>query len=230
MNPLVRLRQVARVYGKGDAEVRALDRVDLDFMPGELVAVIGPSGSGKSTCMNILGCLDQPTCGSYEFAGTETRGLSMDQLALLRRHYLGFVFQGYNLLARTSALDNVELPLVYRGVPARERRERALEALRQVGLADRANHTPAEMSGGQQQRAAIARAIVSEPVMLLADEPTGNLDTVKKDEIMSLMVKLNERLGITVVMVTHEPEMAAYCRRRVAFRDGKVSEDTGAGS
>jgi putative ABC transport system ATP-binding protein len=192
--------------------------------------VMGPSGSGKSTCMNILGCLDQPTGGSYLFAGTEVRELTMDQLALLRRHYLGFVFQGFNLLARTSALDNVELPLVYRGVPARERRERAMEALRQVGLEDRAHHAPSELSGGQQQRAAIARAIVSEPVMLLADEPTGNLDTVKKDEIMRLLARLNERLGITVVMVTHEQEMAAYCRRRVMFRDGKVSEDSGAPS
>ena len=225
MTPLVQLRGVERVYGQGEAEVRALDGIDLDLRPGELVAVMGPSGSGKSTCMNVLGCLDQPTGGSYLFAGNEVRNLTMDQLALLRRNYLGFVFQGYNLLARTSALDNVELPLVYRGVPAHERRERAMEALRQVGLQDRARHAPAELSGGQQQRAAIARAIVSEPVMLLADEPTGNLDTVKKDEIMKLLVRLNERLGITVVMVTHEPEMAAYCRRRVVFRDGKVAED-----
>jgi ABC-type lipoprotein export system ATPase subunit len=226
VKPLVQLRGVERVYGQGEAEVRALDGIDLDLKPGELIAVMGPSGSGKSTCMNILGCLDQPTGGSYMFVGTEVRDLTMDQLALLRRNYLGFVFQGYNLLARTSALDNVELPLVYRGVPAHERRERAMEALRQVGLQDRARHAPAELSGGQQQRAAIARAIVSEPVMLLADEPTGNLDTVKKDEIMKLLVRLNERLGITVVMVTHEPEMAAYCRRRVMFRDGKVAEDT----
>ena len=226
MTPLVQLRGVERVYGQGEAEVRALDGIDLDLRPGELVAVMGPSGSGKSTCMNVLGCLDQPTGGSYLFAGNEVRNLTMDQLALLRRNYLGFVFQGYNLLARTSALDNVELPLVYRGVPAHERRERAMEALRQVGLQDRARHAPSELSGGQQQRAAIARAIVSEPVMLLADEPTGNLDTVKKDEIMKLLVRLNERLGITVVMVTHEPEMAAYCRRRVVFRDGKVAEDT----
>ena len=230
MSPLVSLRGVERVYGTGEAEVRALDGVDLDFLPGELIAVMGPSGSGKSTCMNILGCLDQPTAGSYRFAGTETRDLTLDQLALLRRHYLGFVFQGFNLLARTSALDNVELPLVYRHVPARERKERAMEALRQVGLADRAHHAPSELSGGQQQRAAIARAIVTEPVMLLADEPTGNLDTAKKDEIMKLLVNLNERLGITVVMVTHEPEMAEYCKRRIHFRDGKVAEDTGAPS
>jgi len=230
VTPLVSLRGVERVYGTGEAEVRALDGVDLDFMPGELIAVMGPSGSGKSTCMNILGCLDQPTAGSYAFAGTETRELTLDQLALLRRHYLGFVFQGFNLLARTTALDNVELPLVYRHVPARERKERAMEALRQVGLADRARHVPSELSGGQQQRAAIARAIVTEPVMLLADEPTGNLDTAKKDEIMKLLVDLNGRLGITVVMVTHEPEMAEYCKRRIHFRDGKVAEDTGAQS
>jgi putative ABC transport system ATP-binding protein len=230
MTPVVSLRGVQRVYGQGEAEVRALDGVDLDLMPGELVAVMGPSGSGKSTCMNILGCLDQPTAGSYRFVGTETRELSQDQLALLRRYYLGFIFQGYNLLARTSALDNVELPLVYRGVPARERRQRALEALRQVGLEDRAHHAPAELSGGQQQRAAIARAIVTDPAMLLADEPTGNLDTARKDDIMRLLVRLNERLGITVVMVTHEPEMAEYCRRRVLFRDGKVAEDSGAPS
>jgi putative ABC transport system ATP-binding protein len=228
MTPLVSLRGVERVYGKDEAEVRALDAVSLDFVAGELVAVMGPSGSGKSTCMNILGCLDQPTAGSYRFAGIEICDLTQDQLALLRRYYLGFIFQGYNLLARTSALDNVELPLVYRGVPARERKERALEALRQVGLEDRASHVPSELSGGQQQRAAIARAIVTDPAMLLADEPTGNLDSARKDDIMRLLVRLNERLGITVVMVTHEPEMAAYCRRHVLFHDGKVAEDSGA--
>ncbi|HQP33871.1 MAG TPA: ABC transporter ATP-binding protein [Polyangiaceae bacterium] len=228
MSPLVSLRGVERVYGEGEAEVRALDGIDLDFMPGELVAVMGPSGSGKSTCMNILGCLDQPTAGSYKFADNETRELTQDQLALLRRYYLGFIFQGYNLLARTSAVDNVELPLVYRGVAARERRERALEALRLVGLENRAHHAPSELSGGQQQRVAIARAIVTGPSMLLADEPTGNLDTARKDDIMRLLVNLNERLGITIVMVTHEPEMAEYCRRQVHFRDGKVAEDTGA--
>ncbi len=230
MNPLVVLRGVERIYGCGEAQVHALDGVDLELFAGEFVAVMGPSGSGKSTCMNILGCLDQPTAGSYRFAGTETRDLTMDQRALLRRHYLGFVFQGFNLLARTSALDNVELPLVYRGVPAQERKERAIEALRQVGLADRAHHAPAELSGGQQQRAAIARAIVTEPAILLADEPTGNLDTAKKDEIMKLLVGLNDRMGITIVMVTHEPEIAEYCKRRILFRDGKVADDTGVAS
>jgi len=223
--PLIELSNVTRVYGRGDAEVRALAGVSLRIDPGEFVAVMGPSGSGKSTCMNILGCLDQPSGGSYRFRGVEVSKLSLDQLALLRRHYLGFVFQGFNLLARTSAVENVELPLVYRRVPAAERRARAMRALADVGLRGRESHTPAELSGGQQQRVAIARAIVTEPAMLVADEPTGNLDSARKEEIMRLLIELNRTRGITVVMVTHEPDMASYASRIIAFRDGLVERD-----
>jgi len=223
--PLIELSNVTRVYGRGDAEVRALAGVSLRIDAGEFVAVMGPSGSGKSTCMNILGCLDQPSSGSYRFRGVEVSTLSLDQLALLRRHYLGFVFQGFNLLARTSAVENVELPLVYRRVPAAERRARAMRALADVGLRGRESHTPAELSGGQQQRVAIARAIVTEPAMLVADEPTGNLDSARKEEIMRLLIELNRTRGITVVMVTHEPDMASYASRIIAFRDGLVERD-----
>jgi len=222
---LLELIDVTRRYGKGDAEVFALAGATLDIAQGEFVAVMGPSGSGKSTCLNVLGGLDRPTTGSYFFRGVDVGALDRDQLARFRRHYLGFVFQGYNLLARTSALENVELPLVYRGIGRRERRRRALGALAEVGLADRAGHTPAELSGGQQQRVAIARAIVTDPALLLADEPTGNLDTVRKDEIMQLLVGLNRDRGITIVMVTHEPEMAAYTTRAIHFRDGVVERD-----
>ena len=225
MTPLLELIDVTRRYGKGDAEVFALAGATLDIAQGEFVAVMGPSGSGKSTCLNVLGGLDRPTTGSYFFRGVDVGALDRDQLARFRRHYLGFVFQGYNLLARTSALENVELPLVYRGIGRRERRRRALGALAEVGLADRAGHTPAELSGGQQQRVAIARAIVTDPALLLADEPTGNLDTVRKDEIMQLLVGLNRDRGITIVMVTHEPEMAAYTTRAIHFRDGVVERD-----
>jgi putative ABC transport system ATP-binding protein len=216
---------VRKVYGQGESEVRALAGVDLRIHQGEFVAAMGPSGSGKSTCMNILGCLDRPSSGSYLFRGVDVSGLSLDQLALLRRHYLGFVFQGFNLLARTSALENVELPLVYRRMRARERRLRALRALHEVGLSGREHHTPAELSGGQQQRVAIARAIVTEPSLLLADEPTGNLDTARSVEIMKLLTELNQTKGITVVMVTHEPDVAAYARRVVVFRDGLIERD-----
>jgi ABC-type lipoprotein export system ATPase subunit len=223
---IVALENVAKVYGHGESEVRALDGVDLTIERGDFVAVMGASGSGKSTCMNILGCLDAPTDGAYLFRGVDVTHLSMDQRALLRRHYLGFVFQGFNLLARTSALENVELPLVYRRVAARERRLRALAALDIVGLGDRARHTPAELSGGQQQRVAIARALVTEPSLLLADEPTGNLDSARSAELMELLCRLNVERQLTIVMVTHEPDMAGYASRVVEFKDGRVKSDT----
>jgi putative ABC transport system ATP-binding protein len=222
---LIELAGVAKVYGQGESEVRALDGADLCIDEGEFVSVMGPSGSGKSTCMNVIGCLDMPTSGSYRFRGVELATLASDKLALFRRHYLGFVFQGYNLLARTTALENVELPLIYRRVPARERHERAMRALRDVGLEGRARHTPAELSGGQQQRVAIARAIVTKPSLLLADEPTGNLDSSKKVEIMTLLQDLNRSRGITIVMVTHEAEMVEYGTRVVHFVDGRVTAD-----
>jgi putative ABC transport system ATP-binding protein len=187
--------------------------------------MMGPSGSGKSTCLNILGCLDTPTQGTYRFDDVEVGGLSRDQRAMLRRHYLGFVFQGFNLIGRTSALENVELPLIYRKLPAKQRRELALEALSAVGLADRAGHTPGELSGGQQQRVAIARAIVGRPRVSLADEPTGNLDSVRSGEILEMLLNFNRREGITIVMVTHEPEMAAYADRQIHFVDGRLTND-----
>jgi putative ABC transport system ATP-binding protein len=219
---MIALRAVTKVYGRGDAAVTALASVDLDVAAGELVALMGPSGSGKSTCLNLLGCLDLPTRGRYFFRGVDVTGLDPDQRALLRRHYVGFVFQGYNLVARTSALENVELPLLYRGVGARARRAAALRALRDVGLEGRERHLPSELSGGQQQRVAIARALVSQPSVLLADEPTGNLDTARSHEILQLLVALNRGRGLTIVMVTHEPDMAAYAGRVVSFRDGRV--------
>ena len=222
---LIELRDVTKIYGKGESEVRALAGANLRIDDGEFVAVMGASGSGKSTCLNVLGCLDKPTSGSYLFRGVDVGTLDMDQLALLRRNYLGFVFQGFNLLARTSALENVELPLIYRRVPAAERRRLALQALADVGLEGREKHTPAELSGGQQQRVAIARAIVTKPEMLLADEPTGNLDSVKKTEIMQLLVELNQARGITIIMVTHEPDMAEFASRVVHFKDGLVERD-----
>jgi putative ABC transport system ATP-binding protein len=225
-DPLIRLRGVTRVYGEGQAMVRALDGVDLDIEAGEFVAIMGPSGSGKSTAMNILGCLDTPSAGVYLFRGVHVERLSRDERARLRRRHLGFVFQGFNLLARTSAIENVELPLLYRGEPATARRAAAREALRSVGLDGREGHTPGELSGGQQQRVAIARAIVTRPTVLLADEPTGNLDTQRSREIMDLLSALNQERGITVLMVTHEAEMAGYARRTVRFVDGRVSEDT----
>ncbi len=221
--PLMELSGVVRTYGRDTSEVRALDGVDLRIDTGEFVAVMGPSGSGKSTCMNILGCLDTPTAGSFRFRGVEVGSLTRRQRALLRRHTLGFVFQGFNLLSRTSALENVELPLFYRRVPRRERRERALRALETVGLAGRETHTPSELSGGQQQRVAIARAIVSEPAVLLADEPTGNLDSRRSAEVMTLLTRFNRERGITLVLVTHDAEMAAYAGRTVHFRDGRIA-------
>jgi putative ABC transport system ATP-binding protein len=221
----IELRGVTKVYGSGDSVVHALDGVDLRIEAGEFVAIMGASGSGKSTCMNVIGCLDEPTAGQYLFHGVDVTALDADQRARLRRAYLGFVFQSFNLLARTSALENVELPLHYRKVPAAERRERALAALRLVGLEDRAKHTPAELSGGQQQRVAIARALVCEPKLLLADEPTGNLDSSRTEEIMRLLVELNKTRGLTIVMVTHEPEVATYVSRVVTFRDGRIVSD-----
>ncbi len=222
--PLIEFRQVTRVYGRGEAAVRALDGVDLRIAEGEFVAVMGPSGSGKSTAMNILGCLDSPTGGSYLFRGVGVETLTRDQRARLRRNYLGFVFQGFNLLNRTSALENVELPLIYRHAPRAERHARARSALALVGLTDWERHTPGELSGGQQQRVAIARAIVTEPSLLLADEPTGNLDSHRSHEIMELLTGLNRERGITVLMVTHEPDMAAYADRVIHFKDGQVTD------
>ena len=224
--PLIALSGITKTYGQGPAAFQALSGVDLVIDAGEFVAIMGPSGSGKSTAMNILGCLDTPTSGSYRFQGLAVEQLDRKQRALLRRHCLGFVFQGFNLLARTSALENVELPLIYRGAPAAERHAAARAALAQVGLAGREKNTPGELSGGQQQRVAIARAIVTEPTVLLADEPTGNLDTRTSMEIMELISGLNHDHGITVLMVTHEPDMAEFARRVVRFVDGRVESDT----
>lgn len=224
--PLVRLRGVGRVYGKGQAEVHALRDVDMDIRRGEFVAIMGPSGSGKSTVMNVIGCLDTPTSGEYLFEGVPVQGMTRNERALLRRSHLGFVFQGFNLLPRTSAQENVELPLLYRGEGAASRRESARKALALVGLQGREHHTPSELSGGQQQRVAIARALVSNPTVLLADEPTGNLDSQRGREIMELLRSLNSQRGITIVMVTHEPDMAAYAHRIVRFVDGRIASDT----
>ena len=227
--PLIELRQVTKVYGTGLAAMAALRGIDLRIEAGEFVAIMGPSGSAKSTCMNILGCLDTPSDGEYLFEGIEAGGMGRNQRALLRRHYLGFVFQGYNLLNRTSALENVELPLIYRGVGRAERRERAAQALAVVGLAGWEDHTPGELSGGQQQRVAVARAIVTEPRVLLADEPTGNLDTARSHEIMELITRFNRERGLTVLMVTHEKDMAAYARRQIHFLDGLIVPDAVSG-
>ncbi len=224
-NRIIEFKEVTKVYGKGYGAVSALRGVDLCIDEGEFVAIMGPSGSGKSTCMNILGCLDMPSAGTYMFRDIDVGRLTRNQRALLRRHYQGFIFQGYNLLSRTSALENVELPLLYRGASLHERRERALEALETVGLAGWESHTPGELSGGQQQRVAIARAIVTGPAVLLADEPTGNLDTVRSNEIMEVLIKLNRYKSITIVMITHEPDMAHYADRQVHFLDGLVVLD-----
>ncbi len=220
--PLIELRGVTKTYGEGATAFQALKGVGLAVAPGDFVAIMGPSGSGKSTAMNILGCLDTPTTGDYLFRGVPVQAMSRDQRALLRRRYFGFVFQGFHLLARTSAQENVELPLVYRGEPRQQRHEASRRALAAVGLTDWAHHTPAELSGGQQQRVAIARAIVTEPQVLLADEPTGNLDSQRGHEIMELIQRLNREFGITVLMVTHEHDIAAYAQRVVHFRDGVV--------
>lgn len=222
---LIEFRHVSRIYGRGEASIRALDDVSLTIERGEFISIMGPSGSGKSTAMNVIGCLDRPSLGQYLFDGIPVQDLSSDALALLRRHYLGFVFQGFNLLPRTSALENVELPLVYKGLPAIERKEKALAALAKVGLEGREDHHPSELSGGQQQRVAIARALAGDPVVILADEPTGNLDTKRSHEILVLLRELNETDGITIVMVTHEPDIAAYSKRLIVFTDGRITED-----
>ena len=222
---LVSLRGLAKSFGRGAGRIEALRGISMDIDNREFVAIMGPSGSGKSTCMNILGCLDVPDGGHYRFSGVDVGALSQDQRALLRRHYIGFVFQGYNLLPRTSAVENVELPLLYRRIPARDRRVMAMKALEDVGLANWAGHAPNELSGGQQQRVAIARAIVTSPSLLLADEPTGNLDTARSREIMDLLVQLNRDKGITIAMVTHEADMATYAHRIIGFRDGLIETD-----
>ncbi|EIJ33752.1 ABC transporter ATP-binding protein [Thiothrix nivea] len=225
MSALIELKGITKTFGQGIAAFQALRGVDLRVDEGDFVAVMGPSGSGKSTAMNIIGCLDVPTGGEYLFRDTHVEQLDRNERALLRRHFLGFVFQGFNLLARTTAQENVELPLLYRGEPAALRQEMAAAALEQVGLTGWGHHTSAELSGGQQQRVAIARAIVTNPTLLLADEPTGNLDTQRSHEIMELLVSLNEQKGITILMVTHEPEMAEYAKRVVHFVDGRVESD-----
>ena len=223
--PVVSLRGITKFYQMGDIEVRALRGVDLDISAGEMIAIMGPSGSGKSTLMNIMGCLDVPSEGWYEIDGHDVSRLKDDQLADIRNHKIGFVFQSFNLLPRTTALENVELPLVYRGVSARDRFRRAAHALAQVGLADRVHHTPAQLSGGQQQRVAIARALVTSPPLLLADEPTGNLDTRTSHEVLALLQQLSEESGITVMIVTHEADIAACARRVITVRDGRIFRD-----
>jgi len=225
--PLIEFRNVGKVFGSGAASVRALDGVDLIVERGEFLAIMGPSGSGKSTAMNILGCLDTPTEGDYLFMGHEVGRLDRRRRALLRRQFLGFVFQGFNLLPRTAAIDNVELPLVYRGTPPAERRALAAAALAAVGLKGRERHLPSELSGGQQQRVAIARAIVTAPAVLLADEPTGNLDTRTSRDVMELLTRFNREQGITVIMITHEPDMAAYAGRTIRFVDGRIVDGPG---
>lgn len=221
-SPIISLRDVTKVYGEGATAFQALKGIDLDIEQGDFVAVMGPSGSGKSTTMNILGCLDVPSAGTFLFKDRHVEQLDRDQRALLRRRYLGFVFQGFNLLSRTTALENVELPLLYRGEDKKARYDLGMAALDKVGLKPWWDHTPAELSGGQQQRVAIARAIVTSPAVLLADEPTGNLDSERSVEIMELLTDLNRNSGITVLMVTHEPEMAAFARTIVHFKDGLV--------
>ena len=223
---LIGFDTVWKSYGQGEAKVHALAGVDLAIKRGEFVAIMGPSGSGKSTAMNIIGCLDTPTAGTYSFMGIDAGRLDRNRRALLRNLYIGFVFQGYNLLPRTTAAENVELPLIYRGAPARERRELAMQALAEVGLVGREHHTPAELSGGQQQRVAIARAIVTRPTLLVADEPTGNLDTARTHEIMELLTRLNRELGLTIAMVTHEADVAEYAERTIRFLDGHVASDS----
>lgn len=225
MPDVIKLEYIRRVFGEGDHTVEALRGVSFTIAAGEFVAIMGASGSGKSTCMNTLGCLDKPTSGTYWLDGIDTADMSADSLAEVRNKKLGFVFQGFNLLSRTTALENVELPLVYAGVPTAERHRRAQAALERVGLGDRISHTSAQLSGGQQQRVAIARALVNEPAVILADEPTGNLDTTTTHEIMQLFTDLN-RQGITIVMITHEPEVAEYASRRITFRDGSIISDT----
>jgi len=221
---LIEARDLSKTYTMGNTTVHALREVSLDIAEGEFVAIMGASGSGKSTLMNILGCLDQPSSGQYRLAGEEVETMTPEQLASIRNRRIGFVFQQFNLLPRTSALENVELPMVYAGVKSAERRARALAALQTVGLGERWQHTPSELSGGQQQRVAIARALVNKPQLILADEPTGALDTKTSEDIMRILADLNAR-GMTVVLVTHEADIAAWARRRLVFRDGQIVED-----
>ncbi len=221
----IEIRGLAKTYRLGDVSVEALKGVDLTILPGDFLAVMGPSGSGKSTLMNILGCLDRPSAGSYRLDGEEVGNLSRDGRAIIRRTRIGFVFQGFNLLPRLSAVENVELPLIYDSIPGSDRRERAMSGLSSVGLSDRAHHLPSQLSGGQQQRVAIARAIVNTPALLLADEPTGNLDSATSDEILGIFQHLNEARGITLVLVTHEQDISEYARRVIRFRDGRIVED-----
>ena len=224
-SPLIELRGLTKTYGVGDAAFQALKGIDLTIQRGEFVAIMGPSGSGKSTLMNVLGCLDTPTAGSYHYQGIAVETLTTNERSLLRRYALGFVFQGFNLLARTSSLDNVELPLLYRGVSRKDRHEQAVAALTSVGLPTKLRSTPAELSGGQQQRVAIARAIVTEPSTLFADEPTGNLDSVTTGDVMELLTRLNKDRGITVLVVTHDDHVATFARRTVLIKDGLIESD-----
>lgn len=223
-HPLIRFQNVSKSYGMGEATAYALRGIDFEIHQGEFVAIMGPSGSGKSTAMNIIGCLDTPSSGDYRFDNVDVGTLSRDQRALLRRNYIGFIFQGFNLLGKTSAVENVELPLIYRGFSADVRRKKALDALKSVGLEHVAHHTPSELSGGQQQRVAIARAIVTDPVLLVADEPTGNLDSAKSIEVMELLQSFNRDKGITIIMVTHEDDMASFASRTIHFRDGLIDK------
>jgi putative ABC transport system ATP-binding protein len=223
--PLIVVRELAKRYDMGDFTVHALRGVSLDIGRGEFVAVMGPSGSGKSTFMHLLGCLDHPSAGDYYIDGVNVADLGRDERAEIRNQKIGFVFQGFNLLARTSAVENVELPLAYAGIGSRERRERALEALEAVGLGARAGHFPNQLSGGQQQRVAIARGLVTGAPLLLADEPTGNLDSKTSEEVMALLVRMNEERGITILLVTHEPDISEFAKRVVVFKDGKIEAD-----
>ena len=223
---VIRLQDLHKTYKLGDIEVHALRGINLTIRRGEFVAIMGASGSGKSTVMNIIGCLDRPTAGAYLLEGEDVSALSADQWALIRNGKIGFVFQGFNLLQRTTAVENVELPMMYTGLGFKERRQRALEMLGLVGLAERCHHLPNQLSGGQQQRVAIARSLVNHPSLLLADEPTGNLDTKTSREIMELFQNLNMREGITIVLVTHEPDIAEYAKRRIVFRDGLIISDS----
>ncbi len=226
MEPLIQVKDLVKIYPLGEVEVQALRGISLSIERGEFVAIMGASGSGKSTFMNILGFLDRPTRGQYLLEGIEGEHLSRDELAEIRNQKIGFVFQGFNLLSRTSAIENVQLPLIYAQIPSKKRREMAKRALSAVGLEGRSNHHPAQLSGGEQQRVAIARALVNQPSILLADEPTGNLDSKTSGEIMAIFQRLNREMGITIVMITHEQDIAAYGKRRILFKDGRVVEDS----
>ena len=221
---IIEFKNIVKTYGKDEAKTYALNEVNFSINEGEFIAIMGASGSGKSTSMNIIGCLDNPSSGEYLFNGINVEKLNRNQLALIRKNYIGFVFQGFNLLGRTSALENVELPLIYRRIPAKQRKELAMNALRKVGLESVAHNAPSQLSGGQQQRVAIATALVTNPLIILADEPTGNLDSIKSLEIMDLLKQLNKESNITIIMVTHEEEMASYASRTIYFRDGHIED------